>query len=221
MELKTTAGLAVAVICACTMVGCGDGRAPFSLAAPSALSSSQTSPGSRARVGNPQRADNDYDGYEDPEPGPDTGAMPAPATTPSPEQIPPADGAAIPVQLTVNITGLFGPASFTPNPLPAAVGNTVVWMNSDFINHDIVLDDGTPVGNLAPGQSSAPLSLAVPNVGYHCTIHPSMVGQIAVPVVGTDPAQLPAPDPSGYYPPPAADPYADPSGDDGYDDYDY
>ena len=102
-----------------------------------------------------------------------------------------------PVQLTVNITGSFGTGAFAPNPLQAATGNTIVWLNTDAINHDIVLDDGTPVGNLAPGQSSPPLAIVNPVTGYHCTFHPSMVGQITMAAPGEPPL-----DP-GYGPPPA------------------
>jgi hypothetical protein len=163
----------------------------------------------------PRRADTDGDGYEDGEPGP----MPDPGTVPPPEGMPVPDGIPVPpVQLTISVVGLLGNLSFAPSPLQAAIGNTIIWTNNDVLPHDIVLDDGTPVGNLSPGQSSLPFSLAVETVSYHCTIHPSMTGQI-VPVMAvptgeplpSDPSQMPAPDPYGA---PAPDPY----GDDGYED---
>ena len=121
--------------------GCADGRNQLSPVSPSTLSSSP-SPAARGVSRTPfQRVDNDGDGYDDPEPPGD-----APPPVPDPGQIPPA------VQLTVNITSSFGTGAFAPNPLQAATGNTIVWLNADLINHDIMLDDGTPVGNLAPGR---------------------------------------------------------------------
>ena len=71
-----------------------------------------------------------------------------------------------------------------------------------------MLDDGTPVGNLAPGQSSPPLALVKPVTGYRCTFHPTMVGQITMAAPGEPP-----PDP-GYVPPPT--PPDDGPGDDYY-----
>jgi plastocyanin len=166
----------------------------------------------------PRQVDSDGDGYEDGEvPMPD----PAPAPAPSPDQPLPPDGGVLPVQLTINIVGTFGPAAFAPNPLQVAAGNTIVWSNGDLIVHHIVLDDGTPVGSLAPGQSSVPISISTPTAGYHCTLHPSMVGQVTMGVPGqpvpTDPSQIPVPDP-GYVPPPSGDPYDD-GYEDSYDDY--
>lgn len=169
----------------------------------------------------PRRVDSDGDGYEDgevPMPDPNAGPMPDPGSMPNPGQPPPPDGV-VPVQLTINIVGGFGAAAFGPNPLQAAIGNTIVWSNGDLIVHDIVLDDGTPVGMLAPGQSSTAITISTPTAGYHCTLHPSMTGQVTTPgqPVPTDPAHIPMPDP-GYSPPPSGDPY---DYDDGYDDYGY
>jgi len=158
--------------------------------------------------------------------------MPAPGTPPPTDQVPPPEGmpapegipVPVPVQLTISIIGSFGTGAYAPNPQQAAIGNLVVWTNNDFAPHNIVLDDGTPVGNIAPGQSSPPITLATETAGYHCTIHPSMTGQIVpIPPVPTDPSQIPVPDPSGM-PVPAPSPAPDPYGegyDDGYDDYDY
>jgi hypothetical protein len=101
---------------------------------------------------------------------------------------------------------------FAPNPLSAASGNTVVWQNADFITHDIVLDNGTPVGNLAPGQSSAPLTVVDAVTGYHCALHPSMVGQIMVAAPLEPPlpdSTQPPPSDPGYVPPPPTSPNGD------------
>jgi len=215
MRRNTARGLALVVTCTAAIWGCGDARSPLSPMAPSSLSAG-LSPGTHGTTlkAVPQRVDSDGDGYEDGEvPPPDPGSMP------NPDPLPPQDGVMVPVQLTINIVGTFGTAAFVANPLQAAIGNTIVWSNSDLIVHDIVLDDGTPVGMLAPGQSSVAFSLSTPTAGYHCTLHPSMVGQITTlppeQPVPADPSQMPVPDP-GNSPPPSGDPYGD-----GSDDYSY
>jgi hypothetical protein len=208
--------------------GCGEhgGGSPLS---PSSLSagSSQGAPGAgpRTSANLARRVDGDDDGYDDPDSGmppadpgmypPPPGSLPSPDGTLPPEGIPP------PVQLTISVVGLLQNLSFAPSPLQAAIGNTIVWMNNDIFPHDIVLDDGTPVGNLAPGQSSAPIALMTETMTYHCTIHPSMTGQIVpmpvlIPGEGlpADPSQSPVPDTPGQ---PSPNPYGDPY-DDGYED---
>ena len=113
-------------------------------------------------------------------------SAPSPSTTPAP----PSSSSS---QLTVSIVGSSGSASFRPNPVTAAVGSMVVWTNNDSTRHHIILDNGTEVGNLSPGQASA--AIAVTNsgaVGFHCTIHPSMVGTI-------NGATATSPDPSAGY----------------------
>ena len=201
---------------AITGSACGE-RGLVSPTGPSVVSQRSAADTQRARTaGGLRRIDEDGDGYEDPEGMPsDPGTVPMP----SPGDVPPPEGIPAPVQLTINVVGISGPLSFAPNPLHASLGNTIVWTNSDLVQHDIVLDDGTPVGNLAPGQSSAPITLNTETAGYHCTIHPSMTGQITPPpppgeVLPTDPSQMPMPDPYGS---PSQDPYGD-GYDDGYED---
>jgi hypothetical protein len=218
MRLNASFVFAAMGVFAGLLAGCGEHRAASPLS-PSLLSSRSSDDARRAGVNlAPRRVDNDGDGYEDPEPGPpvDPGTGPTPPPGPAPPE-----GLPSPVQLTINVIGSFGNAAFAPNPLQAAIGNTIVWMNNDLVPHHIVLDDGTPVGNLAPGQSSLPIALATETAGYRCTFHPTMVGQVTtipiVPPAPTDPSQGPPPDPTA--PPPSPDPYAD-GGDDGGG-YDY
>ena len=79
--------------------------------------------------------------------------------------------------MTINVVGVNGAQSFSPNPATLPAGQMVVWRNIDSITHRVVLDNGSlDTGNLAPGASSQPMSI---NAGpYHCSIHPSMVGTI-------------------------------------------
>jgi plastocyanin len=102
-----------------------------------------------------------------------------------------------PMGVLINIVGSFGAGAFMPNPSMANMGDAIVFTNSDAVLHHIVLDDGTDLGDVAPGQSSAPMPLTTPTATFHCTIHPSMVGSIN--------GAMPAPDP--YYPMPPSDDY--------------
>ncbi len=108
-----------------------------------------------------------------------------PTTTPTTTQ-PPAVGVA---DLTIMIIGQRGNMSFSPNPATVKMGQKVAWRNADSITHAILQDDtggnpspysaGFSTGNIGPGATSAPLTM--PNAGstgYHCSIHPSMVGTL-------------------------------------------
>jgi plastocyanin len=85
---------------------------------------------------------------------------------------------ATPTTATINIVGSSGNAAFTPNPIQSSVGNMIVWTNKTSSTHHIVLDDGSVVGDIAAGASSAPLQLKSTGGNYHCTIHSTMIGSI-------------------------------------------
>ena len=112
---------------------------------------------------------------------------------PAPTPEPPAP-APTPMSVIISIIGSFGSGAFMPNPTMASMGDQIVFTNNDAVLHHIVLDDGTDLGDVAPGASSAPMPLTTPTATFHCTIHPSMVGGINV-----DVTPAPMPDP---YPPP-------------------
>jgi plastocyanin len=93
-------------------------------------------------------------------------------TSPSDSPAPPA-GATV-----INVVGINGAQSFSPNPSTVPVGQPVVWHNVDTVTHRVVLNDGRlDTGNLAPGAFSQSMTLAAPGT-YHCSIHPEMVGTI-------------------------------------------
>jgi plastocyanin len=98
------------------------------------------------------------------------------SSTPAPTSPSPTGSANV---ITVTITGQKGDQSFNPNPAMCATGQTVVWKNADTTTHRIVIPDlGVDTGNIAPGASSAPVSLANVSKPYHCSLHPSMVGAL-------------------------------------------
>src|SRR5687768_15207254 len=90
-------------------------------------------------------------------------------TSPSTNTPPPATA-------TVNIVGLAGSGAFTPNPVQVPSGGTIQWRNSTADPHVLVMNDGRPIGTLAPGGT---ITTTIGTGGnFHCTTHPTMVGSI-------------------------------------------
>jgi plastocyanin len=81
---------------------------------------------------------------------------------------------------TVNIVGSIGNQAYQPNPIPAAVGDKVVFKNNDSVVHHIVIDDGSAdLGDVAPGATTTSVSVkSTSQQTFHCKIHPSMVGSV-------------------------------------------
>lgn len=192
MSFNLRLGLPLALACGAAIASCGgDG--------PSLLPSSLTPP-TAPRASLSVRP---FDYHEDPAPVPDPAPAPTPTPTPDPAPAPTPDPAPAPTPdpnaLTISIVGSVGRGAFAPNPMQAAVGNTVRWTNNDITTHQIVLDDGTTIGTVAPGRSTSPITLTTAAVTYHCAIHPSMTGSI-------HDGSVPAPQPPVSEPPPG-DPY--------------
>jgi plastocyanin len=92
--------------------------------------------------------------------------------------------------ITVTIMGQRNDQSFSPNPVPIAQGNLVVWQNNDNTVHRIVMNDGSfDSGNISPGAMSGTMRLSASGGAYHCAIHPTtMFGSINIATVPpTDP----------------------------------
>jgi len=81
--------------------------------------------------------------------------------------------------VTVNVIGINGALSFSPNPAALPAGQTIIWHNIDTITHHVVFDDhSVDTGDLAPGASSQPQTIPAAGGPYHCSIHPVMVGNV-------------------------------------------
>jgi plastocyanin len=94
------------------------------------------------------------------------------ATSPSTISAPP------PGAITIDVVGIDGARSFSPNPATVPPRHVVVWHNVDSVTHRVVLNDGQlDTGNIPPGAFSAPMMLEGSGA-YHCSIHPPMVGRI-------------------------------------------
>lgn len=60
-------------------------------------------------------------------------------------------------------------------------GSTITWINEDSEPHTVTADNGLfDSGVLNPGESYTVWLDGAGTVAYHCTIHPSMTGSIAV-----------------------------------------
>lgn len=101
--------------------------------------------------------------------------------------------------ITINILGIRGPESFSPNPATVPDGRLVVWRNTDTLVHRVVFDDrSVDTGDIAPGAASAPMALGGVKP-YHCPLHPSMVGRINGDAPDSGSGSEPCSDPSCYY----------------------
>lgn len=95
--------------------------------------------------------------------------------------------------VTINVVAINGAQSFSPNPATLSAGQLIVWHNVDHVTHRVVLNNGSyDSGNLDPGASSQPMALG--KGGYHCSIHPEMIGSI-----NEDTSGSPDPEPSSGY----------------------
>jgi plastocyanin len=118
---------------------------------------------------------------------------PTPAPTPTPTATPTPTPAAQP-SVTVNIVGTTGSGAFSPNPIQAASGASIVWRNTTAVAHVLVMNNGTAIGTLAPGASLT-TNVSGNGGGFRCINHPSMVGSIN----GTEAPKPPDADPDDPY----------------------
>jgi plastocyanin len=83
-----------------------------------------------------------------------------------------------PAPATISINNF----AFNPSTLIIKVGTRVTWTNNDNVSHTITSDSGNLLKSptLTPGQSFSFTFTKAGSENYHCSIHPSMTGQIAV-----------------------------------------
>ena len=85
--------------------------------------------------------------------------------------------------MTINIVGMQGANSYTPNPATVQVGQQVRWRNNDSVAHTATRSGagGFDTGVLNPGQTSAPITISTAGMlNYICTLHPNMTGTLNV-----------------------------------------
>ncbi|HEX4934971.1 MAG TPA: hypothetical protein VFV33_17415 [Gemmatimonadaceae bacterium] len=70
--------------------------------------------------------------------------------------------------------------SYAPGELRLAVGDTVVWRNTDIVRHDAVRPGLFDTGELQSGDSARWVASDTGTFAYRCTIHARMRGRLIV-----------------------------------------
>jgi len=70
-------------------------------------------------------------------------------------------------------------SKFIPNAGAMPLGSKVIWINEDKVTHN-VSGQGWSSGDLAPGQSFSKTFDSADDYKYHCSIHPSMKGELKI-----------------------------------------
>ena len=95
-----------------------------------------------------------------------------PSTAPDGLSSPPA-GATV-----IDIVGINGSRSFSPNPASIPAGQMDTWHNVDVVVHRVVFDNvRVDTGDIGPGRFTGAMTLPAA-AAYHCSIHPEMVGTV-------------------------------------------
>ena len=70
----------------------------------------------------------------------------------------------------------------TWGPVSAKVGDVITWTNGDGVPHSVALDDGScAMTGTIPGGGTKSLEFSVAgSFPFHCSVHPSMKGTIAI-----------------------------------------
>lgn len=84
--------------------------------------------------------------------------------------------------ITIDILGMNGANSYSPNPASVQVGQQIRWHNVDSIVHTATRDGGGfDTGLISPGATSAPITInTAGSLSYHCAVHPTMAGTLNV-----------------------------------------
>jgi plastocyanin len=71
--------------------------------------------------------------------------------------------------------------AYAPTAVSVGVGQTVVWVNNDAVQHTVTADDGSfDSGIIEPGRSWARTFPRAGTIAYHCTPHPFMKATVTV-----------------------------------------
>lgn len=70
--------------------------------------------------------------------------------------------------------------AFAPQQVSARAGDTIKWVNADFIAHTATARNGAFDLTIAPNASQSVVLKAAGVVDYYCRFHPNMTGHITV-----------------------------------------
>lgn len=70
--------------------------------------------------------------------------------------------------------------TFMPSQVTAHVGDTIEWVNADFIAHSATARDGAWDVVIQPSMTESVVLKTDGTVDYYCKFHPNMTGQIMI-----------------------------------------
>src|SRR6478736_1638693 len=69
---------------------------------------------------------------------------------------------------------------FAPAQIAAHVGDTIVWVNADFVAHTATARNGAWDMMMPPNTKKELVLKSAGTVDYYCKFHPNMIGKITV-----------------------------------------
>jgi plastocyanin len=69
---------------------------------------------------------------------------------------------------------------FTPAQISAHVGDTIVWVNADFVAHTATARNGAWDIVMPPNTKKELVLKSAGTLDYYCKFHPNMIGKITV-----------------------------------------
>ena len=70
--------------------------------------------------------------------------------------------------------------AFAPAQIAAHVGDTIVWVNADFVAHTATARNGAWDMMMPPNTKKELVLKSAGTVDYYCKFHPNMIGKITV-----------------------------------------
>jgi plastocyanin len=88
-------------------------------------------------------------------------------------------GAAAPAGGAVHVVTIGGMA-FAPAPGGLKVGDTVMWVNLDKLEHTATARNGAFDVDLKPGAEAVTVLKQAGTIEFYCRLHPNMTGKLTV-----------------------------------------
>ena len=70
--------------------------------------------------------------------------------------------------------------AFVPSQVAARVGDTIEWVNADFVAHTATARNGAWDVMIPPAKTASVVLKADSTVDYYCKFHPNMIGKITI-----------------------------------------
>ena len=69
---------------------------------------------------------------------------------------------------------------FIPTVINAKIGDTIVWINKDLVDHDVTADSSKAFYSDTLHVGKVWKMAVTDSASYHCSIHPTMKGKIVI-----------------------------------------